>query len=132
MFSYPLAYSLIVLPLSIARWLQFNGKHVSSAATFFGVSVFNLSGAINVLLFLIVRPQLLLFSPPEDFIEPKTASLGQPTTGSALFTDTTAMYHPSPQPIETALVDDGEWEPPLDGNNVALSRIESIPRSDVI
>jgi len=36
--------------------------------------MFNLSGAINVLLFLIVRPQLLLFSrisPPEEFSEPE-------------------------------------------------------------
>lgn len=105
---------------------------MSSAATFFGVSVFNLSGTINVLLFLIVRPQLLLFSPPDDFIEADAASLGQPTTGSALFNDTTEIYHHSPQPTGRAPVDDGEWEPPLDGNNVALSRIESIPRSDVI
>ncbi|KAN0138425.1 hypothetical protein V8E53_003888 [Lactarius tabidus] len=64
MLFYPLAYSLVVLPLTIARWSLFNHKKVSSAATFFGVSVFNLSGAINVILFLIVRPQLLLFSPP--------------------------------------------------------------------
>jgi len=66
MLLYPLAYSLMVLPLSIARWSLFNHKKVSSLATFFGVSVFNLSGAINVLLFLIVRPELLLFSPPEE------------------------------------------------------------------
>ncbi|KAH9048332.1 hypothetical protein EDB84DRAFT_263787 [Lactarius hengduanensis] len=70
MLFYPLAYSLMVLPLTIARWSLFNHKEVSSAATFFGVSMFNLSGAINVLLFLIVRPQLLLFSPPEEFSEP--------------------------------------------------------------
>ena len=57
----------MVLPHSITRWSLFNYKRVSSQATFFGVSVFNLSGAINVLLILIVRPasELLLFSPPE-------------------------------------------------------------------
>ena len=64
--SYPIAYSFVVLPLSVARWLQFsNHIHVPSAATFFGVSMFNLSGAVNVLLFLIVRPELLLFTRPE-------------------------------------------------------------------
>ncbi len=32
--SYPLGYSLVVLPLTIARWSLFNHKSVSSAATF--------------------------------------------------------------------------------------------------
>jgi len=62
---YPLAYSLVVLPLSVARWLLFSHMRVPSAATFFAVSMFHLSGAVNVLLFLIVRPQLLLFTCPE-------------------------------------------------------------------
>ncbi|KAF8502188.1 hypothetical protein F5888DRAFT_1176383 [Russula emetica] len=57
---YPLAYSLIVLPITISRWLLFTHHHVSSAATFFGITVFYLSGAINVLLFLVIKPELLL------------------------------------------------------------------------
>ena len=122
--SYPLAYSLMVLPVSIARWSLFNHKEVSSAATFFSVSIFNLSGAINVLLFLIVRPQLLLFSPPEESEE---VELG-PTTGSAIFPDT-AKYNQSPQPAGMALVDDAEDR---DGNSIALSRIDSRSRSDGI
>ena len=130
--SYPLAYSLTVLPLTIARWSLFNHKKVSSAATFFSVSVFNLSGAINVVLFLTVRPQLLLFPHPNDFSEAEEAAeLGQPATGSAIFTDP-AKYTHSPQATGMGLVGDGEWNPPLDGNNIALSRIESRSRSDVI
>ena len=35
-------------------------------AIFFGVSMFNLSGTVDVLLLLIVRPQLLLFARPEE------------------------------------------------------------------
>ncbi|KAH8979953.1 hypothetical protein EDB92DRAFT_1954414 [Lactarius akahatsu] len=62
---YPLAYTLVVIPLSVSRWLLFNHKKVPSAATFFGIIMFHLSGAVNVLLFLIVRPRLLLFTPPE-------------------------------------------------------------------
>ncbi|KAI0297087.1 hypothetical protein BC826DRAFT_1002129 [Russula brevipes] len=46
-FQLPLAYSIVVLPLSIARWSQFNHHKVTSAATFFGDSMFHLSGAIN-------------------------------------------------------------------------------------
>jgi len=64
-FRYPLAYSVVVLPLSVARWLLFSHHSVPSAATFFGVSTFNFSGAVNVILFLIVRPKLLLFTYPE-------------------------------------------------------------------
>ncbi|KAH9953521.1 hypothetical protein BC827DRAFT_129599 [Russula dissimulans] len=71
MLLYPMAYSLVVLPISVARWLQFDHHNVSSAATFFSVSMFNLSGAINVLLFLTFRPQLLLFYRPDDLIEPE-------------------------------------------------------------
>jgi hypothetical protein len=45
--------------------------------------MFNLSGAINVLLFLIVRPQLLLFTPPEELSE-----LTDPFTSSAILEET--------------------------------------------
>ncbi|KAF8262435.1 hypothetical protein EI94DRAFT_1808789 [Lactarius quietus] len=107
MLLYPLAYSIIVLPISVTRWsLIFNkNEKVTSAATFFSVSVFNLSGAINVLLFLVVRTQLLLFSPPDECGEPRGAELRQPATGSALFTDT-PRYNHSPQPTGIELVED--------------------------
>jgi len=120
----------VVLPVSVVRWSH---KKVPSAATFFAVSMFNLSGAINVILFLIVRSQLLLFDPPEKFSEPEV-ELGHTTTGSAIFSDT-AKYSHSPQPTGTRLTDDAEhgaWNPALDGNSVALSRIDSRPRSDDI
>ncbi|KAF8274449.1 hypothetical protein EI94DRAFT_1713454 [Lactarius quietus] len=104
MLFYPLAYSLMILPLSIARWLEFDGKSVPSAATFFGSSVFCLSGAINVLLFLTTRPQLLLFSPPDEFSEPEGTEL-QPATDFAVFPDTPNI-HPSPQPAGIELPED--------------------------
>ncbi|KAH9170451.1 hypothetical protein EDB89DRAFT_2071969 [Lactarius sanguifluus] len=66
---YPLAYTLVVIPLSVARWLLFSHKSVPSATTFFGLTMFNLSGAVNVLLFMIVRPRLLLFTPLEELSE---------------------------------------------------------------
>jgi len=96
---YPLAYSLIVIPLSISRWLQFDHKTVPPAAIFFGQIMFNLSGAVNVLLFLIVRPHLLLFTPPEKLVEPEV-ELANPSTGPALFLD---VYTLSPQTMEAEL-----------------------------
>ena len=95
LFSYPVAYSFVILPVSIARWLEFSNKSSSSAATFFGVSMHNLSGAINVLLTLIVRPQLLLLTRPDQ---------SEVDTGSAHFSDTAESKH-SPQPIATGLMD---------------------------
>jgi len=65
MLLYPLAYSVVVLPISVTRWSQFSGRHVPSAATFFGVSTYKLSGAINVFLLLTVRPKLLLLIRPD-------------------------------------------------------------------
>jgi len=65
MLCYPLAYSVILLPLSVIHLSRLE-VNVPSAVVFFIASMFNLSGAINVLLFLFIRPQLLLFSPPEE------------------------------------------------------------------
>ena len=118
----------MVLPLSIARWSAFDHKNVSSAATFFAVSLFNLSGAINVLLFLIVRPQLLLFSPPE--LSESEIELGHSST---TFPDAATDNH-SPQPTGMRLLGDGVWNltPEGSANSVALSRVDFGPRSDDI
>ncbi len=126
----------MVLPLSIARWSLFNHKKVTTAGTIFAVSMYNLSGAINVLLFLIVRPQLLLFSSPEEFSEPEVLELVHPTTGSAIV-PCTVIYSHSPQQSGTRFVDDAEdkaWNlnPTPDSNSIALSRIDSRRRSDDI
>jgi hypothetical protein len=112
-------YAITVLPTTTARWVQFN-HNVSSAAIFFCVFVFNLSGAFNVLLFLVIRPELLLFNDPEGLRETKVVDLG---TSSAM-SNNTAKDNSSTQPTGAGLVDDGEWVPPVD---VALSRIESRP-----
>jgi hypothetical protein len=97
--SYPLAYSVMVIPLSISRWLQFNHKSVPSAAVFLGEIMFNLSGAVNVLLFLIVRPHLLLFTPPVEIVEPEVELANR----SSLFSD---AYTHSPQPMGVELKND--------------------------
>ncbi|KAI0254073.1 hypothetical protein BJV78DRAFT_1388661 [Lactifluus subvellereus] len=123
-YNYPLAYSLVVLPLSIARWSQFSHKSVSSAATFFGVSMYNLSGAINVFLFLAVRPQLLLFTPPEETIEPEI-ELARNSMSSAILPDTAAYNH-SPQVTGRELVDNSEKQ---SRNSATLSRVSSRARS---
>ena len=121
--SYPLAYSIVVLPLSATRWLQFSGRHVPSAVTFVGVSMFNLSGAVNVFLLLTVRPQLLLLTRPDKDGpgEPDIQLTPQnpQTTGDVILPETTNYLH-SPMPTTTALADG-----PASGNSAAVSRVSS-------
>ncbi|KAI0254071.1 hypothetical protein BJV78DRAFT_1296867 [Lactifluus subvellereus] len=126
----PLAYSLVVLPLSVARWSLFDHKKVSSAATFFGVSMFNLSGAINVLLLLLVRPRILLFIPPVKPVE-TMMELGRPSTAGSLGA---AKYNLSLQPTAKGLEYDlGErsWRP-TSRRSTELSPTSSTARADDI
>ncbi|KAH9978636.1 hypothetical protein BGW80DRAFT_1455405 [Lactifluus volemus] len=66
MLFYPLAYSLMVLPLSVARWSLGTRNTLPSLALFFGICTFSLSGVINVSMFWIIRRGRLLFIPPEE------------------------------------------------------------------
>lgn len=62
-FRYPAVYCALVLPMSIVRWLTFvhDVNSVSSTATFIVVSIFGLSGFVNIILLLTTRPQSGLF-----------------------------------------------------------------------
>ncbi|KAI0635295.1 hypothetical protein C8Q77DRAFT_1107253 [Trametes polyzona] len=52
---YPVAYAILVLPVTIARFVMFSGHDVPFRATIFADFVFNLQGVANVLLFLATR-----------------------------------------------------------------------------
>jgi hypothetical protein len=70
---------VLILPLSIIRWIEFTPAykgeraHVPSEATFIAISVYNFSGAVNVLLFFCTRQGLLLSNskPPKDVLTPE-------------------------------------------------------------
>ena len=116
--SYPLAYSFVVLPTSITRWLEFSNKNVPSAATFFGVILFNLSGAINVLLFLIFKPELLLFSRPDQLTQPDHELVQVVSAGndSGILMDAQNIQH-SPESTTKVLAGDSD--------GTGLSRVNS-------
>ncbi|KAJ7451761.1 hypothetical protein B0H11DRAFT_2075009 [Mycena galericulata] len=63
MIAYPVCYSVLVLPLSVVRWIGFTqaDRTIPSAATFAVISVYGLSGALNVALLLNTRPNSVLF-----------------------------------------------------------------------
>ena len=66
--------------------------------------MFHLSGAINVLLFLIIRPELLLFPRPRQLDE-QEVQLTQETSPVAFFD--VAKFQRSPEPISATLEDEG-------------------------
>ncbi|KAJ6521955.1 hypothetical protein DFH09DRAFT_212956 [Mycena vulgaris] len=67
MIAYPACYCVLVLPLSVVRWIGFvqerggRASNIPSAATIAVVSVYGLSGALNVVLLLYTRPNSVLF-----------------------------------------------------------------------
>ncbi len=87
--------------------------------------MFNLSGAINVLLFLIIRPQLLLFPRPEELAESDMELAPQGTSSVAMFSDIAKFQH-SPEPTSAVLVDEGSR------NSAAQSHVSSRRISDDI
>ncbi|KAG8894972.1 hypothetical protein FRC01_012643 [Tulasnella sp. 417] len=69
MFWYPISYTILVLPLSINRWRSSfkpssnaGVEKLSIVPTSVVLFIFGLSGLCNVLLFLLTRPNLLLFN----------------------------------------------------------------------
>ncbi|KAJ6594294.1 hypothetical protein B0H19DRAFT_1094861 [Mycena capillaripes] len=63
MIAYPACYCVLILPLSVVRWLAFTrgSTSIPSAATFGVISLYGLSGVINVALLLYTRPNSVLF-----------------------------------------------------------------------
>jgi len=95
---YPLAYSLIIIPLTVTRCLEFAHRNVPTAATFFGVTMFYLSGAINVTLFLTIRRKRLLFPRPEELrvAEPEMELAPQGTRPASVFDRERLQHNPEP------------------------------------
>jgi len=63
MIAYPVVYFIVVVPMSVVRWVSGFGiaqKSLPSAATLATECLFSLSGLANVLIFLFTRPDLLM------------------------------------------------------------------------
>ncbi|KAI0372075.1 hypothetical protein BV20DRAFT_941023 [Pilatotrama ljubarskyi] len=52
---YPVAYTILLIPVTIARFVSFSGHNVSFRAMMFADFVFNLQGLVNVVLLLTTR-----------------------------------------------------------------------------
>ena len=74
---YPIVYAVLVLPLSVARWIGFvqethgdRKNHVPPTALLSVQVIYCLSGLANVILFFLTRPSLLLFGKDEPDNDP--------------------------------------------------------------
>ncbi|KAJ7874758.1 hypothetical protein B0H14DRAFT_90331 [Mycena olivaceomarginata] len=77
MLLYPVAYTILILPIAASRFSTFSGTSVPFEVTIFSAAVFLLSGVVNVTLFTMTRRIL----PPDSFKIPKwTISNPQPIT----------------------------------------------------
>ncbi|KAH6906560.1 hypothetical protein BKA70DRAFT_1287996 [Coprinopsis sp. MPI-PUGE-AT-0042] len=56
---YPAVYMFSIVPITIARWMQFSGHRTPYQATLFSATVFALAGFFNVILFWVTRPELV-------------------------------------------------------------------------
>lgn len=82
---YPALYSVLVAPLSISRWLGYAmqnespPRQLSFAVSIVSITLFGLSGLVNVALFVVTRPKLLLFDrTPKDTLTVRTFSFAAP------------------------------------------------------
>jgi len=73
MLLYPIAYTILILPIAFARFVEWSGGAVPAGATFFSDSVFLLSGVVNVTLFVFTRRVL-----PEHSVLPRSVSMRVP------------------------------------------------------
>jgi len=95
MLWYPVAYTILVLPIAAARFSAFNGKVVPLAVTIFTAGLFMLDGFVNALLFTATRRVIQL--PPNWKISHFTLSRRShdsergPITGPYMSTATATM-----------------------------------------
>lgn len=55
MLLYPVAYTILISPIAISRFIGFSGREVSFGVTIFSDTIYLLSGLVNVLLFFVTR-----------------------------------------------------------------------------
>ncbi|KAJ6495634.1 hypothetical protein C8R47DRAFT_366042 [Mycena vitilis] len=95
MLLYPVAYTIIILPIAASRFSSFAGHDVPFEVTMFSDAVFLLSGFVNVTLFTATRRIL----PPDSFKIPKWAisspSSPKPIPDYTVETDTDSYYRSS-------------------------------------
>ncbi|KAI0930549.1 hypothetical protein AcV5_007233 [Taiwanofungus camphoratus] len=98
MLLYPVAYTVLILPIAVCRFVEWSGHNVPDAVTFFSDSVFLLSGLVNVTLFAATRRVL-----PKHSVLPRSVGLWlnrRKTTDGSDKTSTFGMKTPDSQAFD--------------------------------
>lgn len=74
----------MVLPLSVTRWILFNGHSLAPVWTFVGIVPFHLSGLGNVLLLVLTRPSILVFGAKDGTRQEQSLQLQSPPQSPGL------------------------------------------------
>lgn len=99
MLLYPVAYTILILPIAAVRFSTWAGKDVPFEGTIFGGAVFLLSGIVNVTLFSTTRRVL----PPQSLKFPwsRTQETDTTTNFSSSFGGSTTVSTYSEKPFNT-------------------------------
>lgn len=89
---YPVTYTILIVPISIARFASYTGAHVPTGFTFVADLIFALGGFVNLLLFLGTRRFIPDLQTIPDFSTPRSC----PSKGSSqvLFGVTPFVFTP--------------------------------------
>jgi len=79
MLLYPIAFTIMFIPVAIARFSAWSGHSIPLAFTVFSSSLFLLSGIVNVVLFITARPVLLRQSSERETVIDPTVITAPPT-----------------------------------------------------
>ncbi|KAH9949010.1 hypothetical protein B0H21DRAFT_843590 [Amylocystis lapponica] len=126
MLLYPTAYVVLILPIAVCRFVEWSGRTVPDAATFFSDSVFLLSGLVNMTLFVATRRVLPEHSVVSRSLSGRFTRRRQPPTSS----------HQSPKRVPVPAVseadsDDVDLEkadPEKNGLRDSMIQVDLTPR----
>jgi len=99
---FPVTYTVLIVPISIARFASYAGARVPESLTFMADMIFALGGFVNMLLFLNTRRFIPDLQTTPDFSTPRSA----PSKGStqALFGVTPFVFPPPEVELQPAMV----------------------------
>jgi hypothetical protein len=116
MILFPIAYTILILPMACVRFLQLSGRNVAFASTIFSDCVLMLSGLVHVALFVASRRILsdeLLAVGDGPISRPRLAQAESFFVGQGSFSSLKSSSRSRPPPTPTIKISDADKEPPM-------------------
>jgi len=116
MILFPIAHTILILPMACVRFIQLSGRDVPFASTIFSDSVLMLSGLVHVALFIASRRVLsdeLLAVGDGPISRPRLALAESFFYGPGSFATIKSSSRSRPPPTPTIRVTDADKDPPM-------------------